>query len=356
ANHDGVHLEEQSLQAGQLAKLFMVVGGLATDETIILDPDFPVASGAGDSQTILATQSEHSLTFAAFWNEQNSEKVALQLFGPNRRCRIPMQKHDGFDMRLGPTYALARIELPYRCTAGQVDAILHEGDWTLRFQNRGATSDTVKVMVLADSGVTLRTDSKVGTGKALLMARLIEGDELLRKGVRIFANMRPNRPSSGDSEKQDGVTGNDRPNVTVTVPGRGLGSVVGPDTPVIIAPPARGGIVAGETREKENMITFDASQRLNPALLEALQQRAEIMGLRPEVLEQLRGRFVMPMEPTGIELRDDGTNGDEGINDGIFSAIVSLPNPGLYQIRTVATQARPEGIMTREALSSVLTK
>ena len=346
ANHDGVHLEEQGLQAGQLAKLFMVVGGLATDETIVIDPDYTVNPGNSANQGILANPADRSLTFAVFWNEQNVEKFSLQLFGPNRECRVPMKKHPGFDMRRGQTYALVRIDLPYKCEVGDVGALMHEGPWRLNFRNQGNGADTAKVVVLSDSGITLRPGSKTGGQKALLTARLIEGDRLLRKGVRVVAHIRPNRPSSGDSEKQDRIT-QDRPDIKD--PGRPSGGLtanpvltIRRDQPVLTAP----SVTLSQPQTSGTV-------RVNPAIAAILEDRAKSLQLSPEVMAQLQGKFMLAPKPTGIELRDDGTNGDAKANDGVFSVMIALPDKGLYQVRTVATQARPDGMLTREALSSL---
>jgi hypothetical protein len=341
-NHDGVHLEEQGLQAGQLAKLFMVVGGLAADETVIIDPDYMVASGATAQQTVLASKADHALTFALVWNEQDSGKFALQLFGPEQKCRVPMEQHQGLNMRRGINYALVRIELPYKCVLGP-STLLHEGPWSLRFSNKGRTQDTVKVTVLSDSGIRLHSDTRVKGNRALLTASLVESDKLLRKGVRVFAHIRPNRPSTGDSEKQDAITDD----------GRGIAGA----TDVINVPEVTIERDMGATDNaatEGDMLELDPSISLNPQILTELQERAEILRLSPEIFDQLRGRFLRAPRSTGIELRDDGQNGDAKANDGLFSAVVSLPDPGLYQIRMTASQARPDGTLTREELSSVL--
>ena len=264
ANHDGVHLEEQALQAGQLAKLFMVVGGLSTDETIVIDPDYPVE--------------------------------------PNDSA------------------------------------------------NQGDSLDTAKIVVLSDSGITLRPGAKVGGINALLTARLIEGGRLLRRGVRVIAHVQPNRPSTGDSEKQDGIT-LDRPDIQV--PDKRPGGMTA--TPVVTIRRTQPGAVAVQLRGQPAISRPPQSRvRVNPAVSSILTDRAKALALGPEVTAQLQGHFKAPMKPTGIELRDDGTNGDAKASDGIFSVMVALPDKGLYQVRTVATQARPSGTLTREALSSLL--
>lgn len=373
-NHDGVHLEEQGLQAGQLAKLFMVVGGLSADETIIVDPDYAVAPGTGATQSILAVKEDHALTFATFWNEPDFDKIVLQLFGPDKRCRIPMRPHDGLDVRRGSNHALIRVELPYKCTTGAEGAgLIHEGTWRLQARNVGDTADIAKMVVLADSGIDLRVKSEAKGGRALLTASLIEGDELLRKGVRVVAQIRPNRPSTGDSEKQDAIT-SDGPILTVTPGGSGGGTVAPGGVTVtspgeIVVAPGRGGLVAipriaGRTvlapgiESGEEAEVEDAAETLaiSPALLSVLEERARRLQLSAEVLAQLRGRFQTLPRPTGIELHDDGTAGDARAGDGVFSVMLSLPNRGLYQGRVVATQARPTGTLTREALTGFFSR
>jgi hypothetical protein len=360
ANHDGQHLEEQGLQAGQLAKLFMVAGGLAVDEAIIVDPDYPLVPGGSANQTILATKADRAITFATFWNEPDPGKIRLQLFGPSKECRVPMDRHDGFEMASGTGYALTRIELPYACVAGDEDQVMHEGTWRLSMRNMGSSDDVAKVVVLSDSGVTLRTSAKASGGNALLTGRLVEGGELLRKGVRIFADIRPNRPSSGDSEKLDAITDGridpDRPVRGGGVTGAGLLSApaitVRPGTPRRFA----GGADAAEDLAEGRMLAIDPGLSISDDVLDLLRGRAAELRLSPEIVAQLRGRFRIPPSPTGIELLDDGTNGDARANDGVFSVMVAVPQPGLYQTHLRATQARPEGLMTREALGSFVSR
>jgi hypothetical protein len=381
ANHAGVHLEEQGLQAGQLAKLFLVVGGLATDETIIVDPDYPLAPRASATQSILAMKQDHTLTFAAFWNEQNRGKMELQLLGPGKECRILMRPHTGLDIRRGSNHALVRVDLPYRCATRKGKAtVMHDGTWRLRVRNIGRTKDVAKVMVLAESSVNLRVKSEARGEKALLTASLTDGDMLLRKGVRIRAHIQPNRPSSGDSEKQDGITSDvpvtgvtvDGPGVTGPMPGFG-GFTVAPwktgniGFPAIggsqsVVPPIMGsddptGALSDQDDGTDQDTVVDLERlSLSPSLRILLEQRAQLLQLNPEVLAQLRGRFQPVPASTGVELRDDGTGGDAKASDGVFSAMLALPNAGLYQGRVVATQARTEGTLTREAMTSFFSR
>lgn len=370
-NHDGVHLEEQGLQAGQLAKLFMVVGGLSTDETIVVDPDYAVAPGATATQPVLAVEEDHALTFAIFWNEPKSDKFTLQLFAPDKRCRISMRPHDGLDIRRGNNHALIRVELPYRCTTGAPGAgLMHEGTWRLEARNVGDRADTAKSMVLADSDINLLVKSKARGGRALLTASLVEGDRLLHKGVRVVAQIQPNRPSTSDSEKQDAVT-SDGPILTTRPGGSGGGTVAPGGVTVtpgdIVVAPGPGGLVAippiaGRTApgieggEEAEIEDGGATPAISPALRSVLEERVRRLQLSPEVLAQLRGRFAALPPPTGIELHDDGTAGDARAGDGVFSVMLSLPGPGLYQARAVATQARPVGTLTREALTSYFSR
>jgi hypothetical protein len=220
---------------------------------------------------------------------------------------------------------------------------MHEGRWSLRVRNVGQQSDTVKVVVLANSGIRLRVNGRTQGGGALLTASLIEGDELLRVGVRIIAEVRPNRPSTSDSEKQDGITGGDRPIVGITIPGGNEGIVVVP--------------TVGQRAPQDEVAPAPDTAlvaSVSPEILRALEERARLLQLGPELLGQLRGHFIPNPSPTGIELRDDGTLGDAQASDGVYSVLLSLPVAGLYQVRAMASQARPEGTLTREALTSIL--
>jgi subtilisin family serine protease len=350
-NHNGVHLEEQGMQAGQLAKLFMVVGGLATDETIIVDPDYALVANASATQRVQASVNDTSLTFATFWNEPTDGKMRLQLTGPDRRCKIPMDKTEGMQLRSGKGYALIRVDLPFKCTTDADVPPLHAGQWRLRVGNAGTTPDVAKVVVLSNSNTRLYFKGEPLGGKALLTATLVEKGKLIRTGLRMFANITPNKPGTGDSEKQDKITdGGSRPR-----------SVDGFDVKLsdalTIKLPVSDAEKAEALKAEEKMRDADQTPVANEnSDVGFLRLRAAELQLSNEVLLQLAGRFQPLIPPTGIELLDDGTQGDAVASDGIYSALVSLPAAGLYQAHLTAKQSNPTGTLTREALTSFFDK
>lgn len=80
----------------------------------------------------------------------------------------------------------------------------------------------------------------------------------------------------------------------------------------------------------------------NPTLLQARLYEAEKPIVLPEMTQQIRYAFqITPTdrisEPVLREtLHDDGTHGDKIANDGIFSYLVDLPEPGEYRLQVVA--------------------
>jgi Subtilase family/von Willebrand factor type A domain len=339
ANHDGIHLEEQGLQAGQLAKLFMVVGGLATDETIVVDPDYPLAPGAAAAQLVRATEHDSSLTFATFWNEPELGKIGFQLNGPDRRCKVPIDTGvEGLQLRSGKGYSIIRIDLPYKCKSNPDSKPMHAGTWRLRLRNQGNSADVAKVVVLSNSGTKLHFKGQALGGKALLTAQLVENGKLQRIGVRMLATIRPNKPGTGESGKQDQIT---------DVPGRPP-FIRGADGALEVKIPRADAAIS---TPKDAM-----PPPLNSAEFESLNLRARELRLSEESLLQLAGQFKPLVQPTGIELLDDGTQGDAVASDGIFSALVTLPAAGLYQANLVAVQSTLTGTVRREALASFFDK
>ena len=352
ANHAGVHLEEQSLQPGQLAKLFMVVAGLAADESIIVDPDFPLSPGNRAHHSVLATSSDSTLTFAAFWNESQRNKMALTLIGPDKRCDIPVKPHQGLDVRHGNNHSIVRLSLPYTCSNKRGSlSTLHEGHWHLLFRNAGEKKDVAKILVLSDSTLNLDLNTKVSGDRALLSARLVDGGKLQREGVRITAHLWPNRPSSGDSEKQDAIA-LDTP---IKPPLKGPGGILD-GRPILIDSPFARSSQTFRTASADDVLSVSPLRSVNPALANTLLSRATEMSMTNELLGQLRGRFTLPVKATHVDLRDDGTGGDIAAGDGVFSALVQAPHSGLFQMRLIASQATRRGVVTREQLSSFFVK
>ena len=338
-NHDGVHIEEQTLSAGQLAKLFMVVAGLAADEQIIIDPDYDVSPGKFAQQPVFVAREDRSLTFAMFWDTPGRPMDFL-VTGPDRRCKIVDRTHDGYALQEGKRHRIIRIDLPYTCEGGPSDGLtMHDGAWAVQARNRGDDGATVKVMALAETTTRLMPDIDVEGRKAILTARLHTEGKPVSKGLRIRAEITPNKPSTGDSERQDGV---DRgPNDgRVMIPGRG-GTLFG------------GGTVA--TGEDTPSIAIDIG-RLRDRLI---QPDLDIQLPRDVIDRLIRGIDRLPVEPAGpmtVDLRDDGLGADMRAGDGIFTAALGLTSPVLHNVRMVAEQARSGGVLTREYLTSFAVK
>jgi hypothetical protein len=345
ANHDGVHLEEQGLLAGQLSKLFMVVGGLAADEQVVIDPDYDIAPSGLARQATYAAPEDRSLTFSVFW-DQPGRPMDFLLVGPDGRCKLVDRPHEGYAVREGDRHRIVRVSLPYRCQGGPAEgAAMHEGIWQLQMRNRGDTEGRVKVMALADSTTRLAVSVDTSGRDALLTARLVTGGTLATKGVRIRAEIRPNHPSTGDSREQDLKGG--------SAPDQGR-------VPDVIAFPPRGGgfVTAGD--EPSVTLSPEMSELRDRIVL----QRDELrIDLPDDVIERLlrgldRGRIGgggTPRQMT-VDLRDDGQGADRRAGDGIFTARVRADAPVLHSVRLVAEQARPGGVLTREALTSFLVR
>jgi len=163
----------------------------------------------------------------------------------------------------------------------------------------------------------------------------------------------PNRPSKGDSKKQDQILGKGQ--VSNGFGSRTRGSVAVGTT--------FGGATTAPIGQSTTLLppsairTIDRSQfALDPQVNKQLLDRAQQLQLSPEILEQLRGRFVMMPKPQGITMRDDGTKGDRKAGDGVFSVLLNLPESGRYQIRARAEQGTEKGVLTREALGGFVVK
>lgn len=323
ANHNGIYLEEQSLSAAELSKLFLAVAGVAIDETIVVDPDYVVQPGGFASQSVVVGKHDRAITFATHWNTTNPEQFALQVVGPDDRCIVTEKGADGAEIRRGDRYALIRIAMPFKCPFS--DSFAHEGEWRLHMRSRGTVADTAKVVVLSNSALTLNLDTRVNQRKLTLVAWLERDGEVVIDGARMRGFLTVNRKSTGDSASQD-ETGS-----------KSSGRITAP-----------GGFVLDSRMVKIDTMLLrpDIADRVDPNLL------ARISRLRPLTPE---GNFA-PKETIGLELRDDGREGDEVALDGRYTAVVELDGDRLYGAHVTAHLPSNFGPITREALTSVLVK
>lgn len=346
ANHAGVHLEEQGLFAGQLAKLFMVVAGLAADEQIIVDPDYAIEPNKIARQRLLVAPEDRTLTFAVFWDEPGRAMDFL-VGGPDRRCKINDANHEGYAGRNGKRHRIIRITLPYTCKGGPVDGVaLHDGPWELQVRNRDGGTAKVKIMALADSTTRLSADIDVEGRDATITARLKSGGELVTKGLRIRAEILPNKPPTGDSLEQDRKGG--------------MGRDTGFDPDILILPERGGSVVFGGGADALSSDDIGSRIVVDPGRIrEDLFSRGRELEISPDLMRRLLqgiNRFpnqpVQPAQPVTVDLRDDGQGADKRAGDGIFTARLRASEPVLHNVRVMSELAGPEGLLTREYLTS----
>ncbi|MGH1541084.1 MAG: S8 family serine peptidase [Arenicella sp.] len=306
ANHNGLYLEEQSLTAAQLSKMFLTIAGLTVDEDIVIDPDYHMAPYGTVEQKAYISKAASSVTFATHWNSDNAEQIQLQLQGPGKDCRILTKDHPGYATRAGNRYRLIRVELPYQCR--KTGEILHDGVWTLKAYNKSAKAETAKIMVLSDSSIDMQTKVKVIGNKVLMTAAFADSKDLLRRDINIYAALSKTVASTKDSLKQD-----EQGSKNFRFP------------------------------YKNRYLTNTQLQTSLPKIDIFNLQPAAILSL-PEV-KRVHGKEVN--EPTMIHFYDDGRNGDVKKGDGIFSAVTELPK-GLYQLRVAGQLKTEKGVVARE--------
>jgi hypothetical protein len=338
ANHDGQHLEEQSLTAAELGKLFLTVGGAAIDETVVVDPDYPIKPGDRVHQRLVAVQEDRAITFAVHWSQPQERRLFFRVRGPDRRCGIQDRDHAGYQTRSGPMYKLIRIQLPYTCPGtGQR---LHAGEWTLSVSSKLRTTETLKIMALADTALTFDADARAQRRSVRITARFGSYQAERMMAARLIADVVQLRVGRGNSAKQDergsdrGGTA-DRPRVVL-------------DPGTLLQPERLDRIEAPQLRRLSERLGLpeETLKRLDPERL------AEITRFRPQP------RVIQP-EPgfrSRILLRDDGRGGDEEPFDGVFTGIAKAPETGLYQVHVRAQMPSPDGTLTREALTSAFVK
>ena len=202
ANHNGLWLEEQTLSAAALAKLFLLVGGLTVNETIVVDPDYRIAPRRNIAQSANAISMDRSMTFVTTWENQDS-RPSFFLTGPNRECKIADQDHPGYKTRSGLNYKIIRVEFPYSCENDSLGA-MHAGQWQLRVGNSGRNTISSKVMVLSNSQLEMIVNPKIEGNLATIEARLtIDGKPLNILDGKVAAFISKRNPSTKDSEKLD---------------------------------------------------------------------------------------------------------------------------------------------------------
>ena len=326
-NHDGLYLEEQTLSAGQLSKLFLIIAGLTVNEDIVIDPDYAIAAGSSVQQSVNLTAADHSVTFATHWDNSNASQMNLSLIGPNEECKIANRDHTGYATRAGDHYRLIRVDLPYRCVG--YNTSMHAGTWILVASNRSANTENAKITVLADSAINFDTSIKVDDEIVHISASLDQNGERFIKNLKVFAAISKPILSTKDSEKQDAI-----------------GATRRPDDPAVLIPGS--GILAagGSAGLATNIfgLSPDKIMKLPVALSTTLNSET--------------GRRIQEVStpPNVVTLVDDGTNGDRIAGDGIYSATLKLGASGFYQARLVAQLSTENGVVSRESMASFLIK
>ena len=320
ANHDGLYLEEQTLSAAQLSKMFLTIAGLTVDETIVVDPDYVLTSNQTAQQNVYLTKSDRSVTFATHWNSANANQMSIRVTGPDRTCKIPTNNHQGYKTRNGQHYRLIRITLPYRCKSGQ---LMHAGNWRLLVTNSGSQQDTAKVMVLADSALKLKANVKVKGDYAYITASLTNHNKRISPRAQIYGALARRLPGSHDSEKQDAS---------------------GKITPI---DPGNGGVLTSQTLR----VASPGVLSMQPEQILKLPRASLVKGGLLFNSYQL-----VKDKPQLIQLNDAGKLEDIKNKDGIFSAIVKLNKKGFYQARIISKMKTKNGTITREIPISFLIK
>ena len=216
-NHNGLWVEEQTLNGAELSKLFLLAAGLAVNETIVVDPDYVIAPGATIQQNAMVIPQDRSLTFAVTWNGPEASDLAFALNGPIA-CAIGDQDHPGYQSRSGAGYKLIRVELPYACQG--TGSSLHDGMWSLQVANQGSDMARLKIMALADSAIELFLVGRIEEGFAVVEAKLLDsGGPMTLQDGNAVAYVPHRLPQTDDSEDDDAIGSTfDQP-----VPGQGSG-------------------------------------------------------------------------------------------------------------------------------------
>ncbi len=327
-NHDGLYLEEQTLSAGQLSKLFLTIAGLTVNEDVVIDPDYMIAPGKSAQQRVVLTRSDRSVTFATHWNDaQGAEHLRTQLVGPDKQCNIATRDHSGYATRAGERYRLIRVELPYRCDKS--GTLMHAGEWSLLIANRGAQQESASVMVLADSSLDFESSTKIDGHNVYLMARFLVDGKVVRGKQKIFAAISKPIESTNDSEKQD----------------RGRKHRF--KTGFEIVRPKIGTLKQGMTLKTPTpMLGLEPTQIMKLPKTHSGVIDANIKGrLQTITARQNQVAFV-----------DDGTNGDAKAGDGTYTAALRLSDKGFYQVRIVGQLGTENGTVSREAMAGFLMK
>ena len=334
ANHDGQHLEEQSLTAAELGKLFLTVGGAAIDETVVVDPDYPIKPGDRVYQRLVAVQEDRAITFAVHWSQPQERRLFFQVRGPDTRCGIPDRDHTGYQTRTGAMYKLIRLQLPYKCP--RTGQLMHAGEWTLSVASKLRTTETLKIMALADTALTFDADARARQNTVHVTARFGTYQPERMMAARVTADVVQLRVGQGGSARQDergsdGGARSDRPRVVL-------------DPGTFMRPERLERMDAPQLRRlsKELGLPQETLRRLDP------QRLIDVTRFRPrtEVIEP------DPGFRSRILLRDDGRGGDATAFDGVFTGIAKAPETGLYQVHVRARMPSPNGTLTREALTS----
>jgi len=333
-NHDGLYLEEQTLSAGQLSKLFLTIAGLTVNEDVVIDPDYVIAPGKRARQNVVLTRSDRAVTFATHWNDpQGIEHLRIQLVGPDRQCNISTRNHAGYATRAGERYRLIRVELPYRCDKS--GKLMHAGEWSLVVTNRGAQQESARIMVLADSSLDFETSTKIDGHSVYLMSRFVLDGKPVHGKQKVFAAISKPIESTNDSEKQD------------------RGRVKRFRTGFELAQPK-----VRDLRQGMRLKTPTTESTRTPMLGMQPTQIMKLPKARTGMVDAKTadGLQTVTAQQSLVTFSDNGTNGDAKAGDGLYTAALRLSDSGFYQVRIVGQLDTENGTVSREAMAGFLIK
>lgn len=203
--NQGIHVNEQDLNAIQLTKYFLTVGALVHNLQVLSDPTFEVGNGEQAKLAVDVIPDDQSLIVAVNWTGM-AQDMDISLLSPEKTCQVPLKAGQGVDIRKGKNYLLIKVDLPFLCKGKNIQA----GQWMVQATPKGiagAGKESVDIMVLGHSNVTLVATVKVDVRartRTLLAALAVNGKVQPRlENAEVVAYILPPLPQTGDSRKQD---------------------------------------------------------------------------------------------------------------------------------------------------------
>jgi hypothetical protein len=200
---EGLHVNEQDLDAVNLTKYFLAAAASAADLTTLVDPRYDIAAGASSKTAFTVGPDDKKVRVAVNWATRKENQIAVTLITP-LGCKLKVSSGaQGVSVKSKKTYFIADAALPIVCN-GKSESI---GEWSVQITGAAdisrRTPEPVNVTVFGKSDADLVVKTQLIDKKPTLVASMVSRGRVLTKGVTISVELVGPAKRTNDSAKDD---------------------------------------------------------------------------------------------------------------------------------------------------------